>query len=378
MANTQPVTVVIAYCLAGIGHRRAAEALAQALRAHGRAVVHLVDILDYMPAWFRALYPRLYLFCVHRLPWVWAALFTVTNLTVVERLKGPGRRWMNRCLGRRFMTWLTTVRPDVLVNTHFLPPDIVSPRRRRALPGLQVWSLVTDYWPHVWWKAPGVDRYFAGLEETQTELIARGVDPRRITVSGLPVDRQFSIVRDRAPLITTYQLEAQRLTLLVTSGGYGIGPVERLCRSLIDGARAAQDRVQLVIVAGENRPLKARLEALAHAAPCPVRVLGFTREMPELMTVADVVLTKPGGMTVTEALVAGRPLVLFAPIWGQETGNARLLVHHGLARLLRRPEDAGPLIAQWLQHPEELAAMRERIDAMRRQPAADIIWSHLP
>ena len=369
--------VVIAYVLAGIGHKRAAEALGGALRARGHRAVHVVDILEYMPAWFRWFYPRGYLLCVHRLPWLWAILFSTTDHPWVERLARPGRRWSNRLLARPFLRWLTELKPAVLVCTHFLPPEVVGSWKTRHLPSLQLWSLVTDYRPHLWWVSEGVDRYFVGLEETRVALQHLGVSQDRITVSGIPVDGLFYAPADQAAQRRAHELLPDRLTLLVTSGGYGIGPVLRLCRSLGSIPDAAQGRLQVVVVAGDNPVLQQQLLAWSRTTKALVRVLGFTRRMHELMVAADVIVTKPGGLTVTEAMVLLRPLLLFAPIWGQESGNAEILVHHGVARLLQRPEDCGPLIARWLDHPEELSGMRAKLDAMRRQPATDIVWSHL-
>ena len=374
--TASPRRIVIAYITAGIGHRRAAEALAQAARADGHDV-HLVDVLDYMPAWFRWLCPRLYIFCVHFFPSVWAVSFYATDRSWVERLTGPFRRWGNRRMARRFLRWLTQLQPAVLINAHFLPPEVVAPWKKNHMPALQVWNVVTDYRPHAWWMVPGVDRYFAGLEETRDALIARGIPPQQIRVSGIPVDGQFYQPGEVEACRAKHVAAQDRLALLVTSGGYGVGPVERLCRSVLAMSPEAQARAQLIIVAGDNPALARRLARRSRDAGMPVRVLGFTREMHELMAAADVVITKPGGMTVTEALVVGRPLILFAPIWGQESGNAELLVRHGVAQLLRSPADCGPLIEQWLKDPAALAAMRARIAAMRREPATAQILSEL-
>ena len=374
--SATPRRIIIAYITAGIGHRRAAEALAEAARAQGHEV-QLVDVLDDMPAWFRWLCPRLYIVCVHFFPWLWAVSFYVTDLAWVERLTGPFRRWINRRLAQRFLRRIEQLRPSVLINTHFLPPEVVAPWKRAHVPELLVWNVVTDYRPHAWWIVPGVDRYFTGLDETRDALVARGVPPALISVTGIPVTDQFYRVGDAAALRAKHALAPDRLTLLATGGGYGIGPMEQLCRSVLAMPQEAQSRAQLVIIAGDNPSLQARLTRWSRHATMPVRVLGFTREMHELMAVADIVITKPGGLTVTETLVVGRPLILFAPIWGQETGNAELLERHGVARLLRRPDDCGALLEQWLRDPSILRGMRQRIETMRRAPATAAILSEL-
>jgi len=353
-------TIVVAYILAGVGHKRAAEAIAAALQARGQTMVHVVDVLDYLPAWLRWLIPRLYLICVHYLPWLWAISFYLTDRPWIERVTGEFRRWSNRRLAHRFLQWLQQVQPEVLICTHFLPSEIVGPWKIRQLPHLRVWNVVTDYRPHAWWIAPGVDHYFVGLHETQAALEQRGVPAARITVSGIPVSDVFYRAGDRAALRRQYDVHPTRFTLLITSGGFGVGPMERLITTLERSASGLHAVLQLVIVAGSNPRLEGRLKERAARSPFPISVVGFTSAMHELMAMADVIVTKPGGLTVTEALAVGRPLILFSPIWGQETGNAEVLLRRGAAQLLRRPDDLGDIIERWVREPQVFRAVCAR------------------
>jgi processive 1,2-diacylglycerol beta-glucosyltransferase len=343
--------VLVVYALAGIGHKRAAEALGVAMRQRGNITCHIVDVLEYMPGWFRWLYPRLYHLCITRLPWVWWLIYAVTSIAWVEWWQGSARRGLNYLLAQRFVAWVVAQRPDAVISTHFLPAEILSVAKGRHRFTAQLWSVVTDYALHRFWWTPNTDRYFVGMDETRAALEALGVLGKPITLSGIPVDPVFGTVKNRAHLLRRYQLQSDRLTLLIVSGGAGIGPIERIVDALHDAPPGVHAQLQVIAVAGSNTQLQRRLQARVAQSAFPFHVVGFTRRMHQWMAMADAVATKPGGLSVTEALTVGRPLVLFAPIPGQEAGNARLLVRHGVACRLYQPADIVPLLQRWIRQP---------------------------
>jgi processive 1,2-diacylglycerol beta-glucosyltransferase len=348
----QTARVVVVYALAGIGHQRAAEALAEVLRTRGDIETTLIDVLDYMPGWFRWLYPRCYMVSVTRLPWLWAIVYTISDWAIVDWITGGLRRWGNYLLGRRFVAYLVAQQPHTIIATHFLSPEIAGIAKRRGLITSQLWTVMTDYCPHRFWVCPHTERYFVGLRESKELLEGLGVLPAMVIPSGIPVGMVFEQPVDRVEICAQYELDPQRMTLLIMSGGAGMGPVAKIVRALLRVPPEVQERIQLIVVAGTNHALQEQLIRLTHESLLPVRVLGFTDQMRQLMAVADIVITKPGGLTVTEALVAHTPLVLFSPIWGQETGNARVLVMMGVARRLDDPRLIRELVERWMHQPQ--------------------------
>ena len=154
--------------------------------------------------------------------------------------------------------------------------------------------------------------------------------------------------------------------MLVLAGGFGVGPIEVLVRALWERVTG----VQMVVVAGRNEALRASLAAAAEGARVPTRVLGFTREMHEWMALASLVVTKPGGLTTSEALASGLPMVVANPIPGQETRNATMLYEEGAALSGENPYTVGARVAGLLREPARLARMAKAARSLGRPDAA--------
>lgn len=347
-----PMTVAAAYATAGEGHRRAAEAIAGAADGHPDVTIALRDCLEGSQPWFRHTYTDGYLQLVRRAPWAWGALYGA-----MDALGGTGplralRRWGNARQESRFVEWLLDRRPAVVIATHFFPVEVVTALKRRGRLRTTLITAITDWMPHAFWLCPGVDHYAVASEATKTAVIARGIPADRITVTGIPIDRRFAETPDRIQLATRLGIDPSRRTILIASGGFGLGPVEALVRTL----GAVRGPYQLLVVAGRNDALRQAIEALRLRVPHPMTVYGFVRNMDELMAVADLLISKSGGLTCAEAMARGLPMLVIAPIPGQETRNSRLLAREGAAVPVRRIADVVPYIEQ-LQRPDGLAAM---------------------
>ena len=212
---------------------------------------------------------------------------------------------------------------------HALPAGriAVAPESERAtLPPL--WVQVTDFDVHALWVHPHVDRYCVANEEVAFRLADRGVPRERITVTGIPVMPQFSAPLDRADLRGRARHSTpEKFTVLMMAGGAGVGGLDKLAERVL----RLPDTLQLVALAGRNAELLQRLQALAKQHPGKLFPLGFTTTVERVMTAADLVVTKPGGLSVSECLAKQRPMLLVSPIPGQEERNADYLLESGAA-----------------------------------------------
>ncbi len=366
----RPRRILVLSASAGAGHLRAAEAVEAACRRRfpGAEVGH-VDTLTLTPPSFRRLYGQGYVDFVNHAPELLGVLYDKTNRPprhkTAERLRGL----LERLNTRPFVRFLREFEPDVVAHTHFLPAAIVAhekKRRRFAAPHLVV---VTDFDVHRFWHCPGVDRYCVAREDNRIHLAALGAATDSIKVTGIPIDPVFAEKPDLQALRAKHAVADERPLLLVLAGGLGVGPIEALVESLWSTLRGAR----LVVVAGRNEALRARLEKRAEAAPLPTRVLGFTREMHEWMALATLAVTKPGGLTTSEALARGLPLVVTNPIPGQETRNATMLFEEGAAISGENPLTIGARIARLLEAPARLAAMARAARGLGRPRAAHAV-----
>lgn len=366
------------YTTAGAGHRRAAEAIAQAVRAHHpQAECSCVDVLHHTPRWFRAFYSWSYLFLVQRAPQIWRVSYHYLDWAPGYRVVQPLRRRWNLWVSRRFVAWLKASQPDVVVATHFLPADVCSAGKAAGWLAASLVVVITDLYPHRFWISREPDAMVVATPESATVLTQRGISSDRIHVLGIPIGSGFARSYERGDLERAFGLLPHRRTILVTSGSTTVGPFDRVVRALANLEETWPNRIQLLIICGDNAAAVDRLQQLARHRAMPMRVFGFIDTMPQAMAASDLIVAKAGGLTVMEALGGGVPLILYHVIPGQERLNAEYVSRHGAARIAQRPPDVAGLVRHLVEEPERLAAMRTAAQGLSRPNAAEDIVTHV-
>jgi processive 1,2-diacylglycerol beta-glucosyltransferase len=360
--------VLVVSASAGAGHVRAAQAIERALAAAraAREVRH-VDALDYTTKLFRRLHREAYLDLVNHAPELLGWLY--------DYLDRPWRRQRRRLAldklnTRQFVRLLETYQPDWTICTHFLPAEIIGWLRAKTRLSCRHAIVVTDLDVHAMWLTREVDRYFVALDETRVHLERLGIPAEKITVSGIPIDPVFAEPKDRRLMRIKHGLDPDRTTLLISAGGFGVGPIEHLIQALLQ----LRHRVQAVAICGRSAELKQRLEAVVEKLPADhpmaLKVVGYTTEMDEYMAAADLLVGKPGGLTTAEALSKGLVLVIVNPIPGQEERNADHLLEEGVAIRCNNLPVLAYKIDQLLDDPARLAAMQSNVRRLARPHAA--------
>jgi processive 1,2-diacylglycerol beta-glucosyltransferase len=352
---------------AGAGHVRAAQAIEAAAKAADPpfAATHL-DLLTLVPKEFRKLYGEQYIKLVEKLPQLWSYLYSKSDRPSRDSLVGKLKRAAEKLNTRKLGDEIANLAPDVILCTHFLPAELLSRQRAqgRALP--PVWVQVTDFDVHALWVHPHVDRYCVANEEVAFRLADRGVPRERISVTGIPVMPQFTTPLERAACAAEIGIDPAKFTVLMMAGGAGVGSLDELAARLLSSPRD----LQLVVLAGRNADLLKRLQALAKRNPGRLFPLGFTTTVERVMSAADLVVTKPGGLSVSECLAKERPMLLVSPIPGQEERNADYLLEAGAAI---KAVDGATLVyklKRLLAEPARLAAMSEAAHKIGRPHAA--------
>jgi processive 1,2-diacylglycerol beta-glucosyltransferase len=350
---------------AGAGHVRAAEALRVAAETEGLVAEHL-DVMDFVSSAFRALYTDFYLKLVEHHPSVWAMLYRIMDKTPPSAPLARVRRAIERLNTLKLRKAIAAFAPDAVVCTHFLPAELLMRERSRGRFASPVFVQITDFDLHGMWIVPDMAGYFVASDEVAFRAEARGIARERVHVTGIPVMPAFASPPSRVEAAAELGLDPRRTTFLLMGGGAGLGGLDEVAARLV----AIDADFQLVALAGRNAKMLAKLEALSRAHPKRLVAHGFTDRVERLMAAADLVITKPGGLTTSECLALGRPMIVHAPIPGQEERNCDYLLEQGVAL---KAIDASALeyrIREWIAKPERTAAMSARARALGRPNAA--------
>src|SRR5436309_11368786 len=326
--------ILIATVTAGAGHLQAAAALEEVWRAaRPEDVVEKVDLLDYVSRLQRRVYVQGYVKLVEHAPELWGMVFKKTDNPALLRKVARFRRGFAERTNKKFVKHLKAFKPDAVVCTHYLPVESMAHLERKGFNPMTV-CVVTDFEAHALWMEQTVDLYCVAAEETKASLVARGASAENVVVTGIPIAPKFSGIPNPGAVRRNHGLRDDLPVLLVLGGGFGMGPVARILSAL---DKIERD-FQTLVVAGRNEKLRRDLACGNYRHP--TRVLGFVTNMHELMAVADLIVTKPGGLTSSEALAMGKPLFILDPIPGQEAANSDFLLERGAAAKVNRIEDA--------------------------------------
>ncbi len=360
--------VLILSASAGAGHLRAAQAIERAFAISGAAeVVHNYDTLEFTNPLFRKLYSQAYLEMVNRMPEVLGWLYDqLDNPKRDDRLQLA----FDKLNTGPFIKLLEELQPDITVCTHFLPSEIISWLIGQRRLNTRQAIVVTDFDVHAQWLCTNYAHYFVPLDETRAHMEELGVPAGKISITGIPIDPVFAKPKAKTAMRQKHGLKRDVPVILNSAGGFGVGRVDELMSSLLKLKHPAQ----IIAICGRNEELKARLDTVASGLSADthvsLKVVGYTTEMDEYMAAADLVVGKPGGLTTSESLACGLPMVIVSPIPGQEERNADHLLEEGAAIRCNNLPVLAYKIDKLLDAPSRLAAMRTNAKRLGKPRAA--------
>ncbi|MCL6636812.1 MAG: glycosyltransferase [Alicyclobacillus sp.] len=352
--------VLIATASFGEGHNQAAHAVREALQERG-ADVQVVDYVEWLHPAVRSFAKFSLLQGVQHVPRLYGLFYRSMG-----RLKPTSalQRGLHHLGAAAFQHWLDVYNPDVVVNTFPAPAGVLSELRARGEARVPSLTVITDYTAHRQWVQELTDVYCVANAEVGAELSKYGVSASQIRLTGIPLRQRFALantgenLQQRHLLRQRYGLPAEQPVVLVMGGGGGVIAEAAEWAPLLRTAP-----VTLVVVCGHNQRLQRRFAAWASER---VRVLGYTERIDEWMALADAVVTKPGGLTVTECLAMELPMILYRPTPGQESCNAQYILRTGAAVLA---EDVAAVRTALedvvVGHPQRLQAMRAAARELR-------------
>ncbi|MCE5284581.1 MAG: galactosyldiacylglycerol synthase [Pelosinus sp.] len=367
----RPKRILIISASIGDGHIQAACTLQKEMMQYNDCCVNVVDFLESA----RFDYPKLnrlqmelmqlvklsYYGMLKTAPRVYKGLYVLTANSRTSKLI----QFINAANQKIIEKLIVNYRPDVILCTHPFPLGAASHLRNKKHLKYMLAGVITDFVAHQWWIANEVDRYFVANREIKQELVFRGIRNEAIRITGIPVGRGFYPI-DKSSINTP--------KLLVMGGGLGMGRMELVLRITGNSSQA----IEITVLTGKNADLKNRLESLSATFKNRINILPFVNNVAALMRQSDLLVTKPGGLTCSEALATNLPMILFDPLPGQEEDNAEYLVRQGAALWARNEKDVASIIKQvFFEETIILNTMQQQCRKLSNYDAADVIASDL-
>lgn len=352
--------ILIFYGSYGGGHLSASRSIRDYIQSnYPDSEIMMVDCIEYINKLFNKVTTKAYVDFSKNARWIWKQLYYGSESGGLARISNS----INRILAIKLDKLIQEFCPTLIISTHPFSSQMCAILKQKGKVNCTLATVMTDYAPHNQWLVAHefVDYYFVAHEGMKEQLIERGVEPNKIYATGIPLSNRFLLNYDKPKILQEYNLSPDKKTILFFCGGeYGFGKDKTFNRlkAIID----TFPNLQVIAIAGRNEKMKERFDALVEETNSrnTVKILSYTNQVPELMSVSDLVITKPGGLTTTESLASGLPLIIIDPLPGQEEENADFIEKSGAGIWIKENDDIQNILFDVLGNTYKLQDMKIR------------------
>lgn len=364
MKKNKKKKVLIVSASAGAGHTISAIAINEALEElyGGELEITHIDVLNYTTAIMRKIYKDLYLYLAKSKPLIYGFVYKYTDK---ESYKSGINDWIHT---RKFRKYLNKNKYDIIVTTHFLASNVIA-RMKKKYPGklkTPMLCVLTDFGAHKVWLQAKSEYYIVPDKLNKEYFINKGVSGNHVYDYGIPVRTQFTKKKDRQKLRSKFGLSEDKNTILLLSGGFGVGPIIEIIKNL----EKVESPHETIVICGKNEKLLKDCQKIKDKLNYNLIPVGYTTEIDEYMKASDIVITKPGGLTIAEALACTLPIVIVNPIIGQEDKNADRLLEEGCAIKISYLSITYYYIDTLLKDKSKFTSLKENISKLAKPDSA--------
>ena len=353
--------IVVLYASVGGGHFKAAEAIKNYIQEnYPDNEVKMLDALKYTNKVIDKIIIDSYVNMARYSPKVWGNIY---KLSEKQYSVANFSNAVQKLLSLKLVKYFRETNPDIIVSTHPFITEMCAILKKKEKISAKLNVIMTDYASHRFWelKPEYVDHYFVANNVMKFSMKTNGIAEEKIHVTGIPFSSAFLKEYNKLDIYQEFGLDPQKRTVLIFGGGeYGLSNVKTFYRGLL----AVEEDIQIVTIAGKSTKSKKMFTQLAEESSKKVVVLGYTNQVPELMHIADLIISKPGGLTTTEVLNSHIPFAIINPIPGQEEENANFLLNSGAAVRIFDATKAKPFLDNLLSDHvrlENMQAMQKHI-----------------
>ena len=351
--------ILIFYASYGGGHINAAKSINEYLKNNYKSIdVELIDCMKYVNKTIEKMTTKAYNGMAKKVPWAWGRIYSDSQKGPLAHITSRS----NKILAIKLLKLLREKNPDLIISTHPFGSQMCSYLKRKKKISAKIATIMTDFAPHDQWLVGSdfTDYYFVAHDKMKKYLIKKGISKQKVFATGIPLSSRFLQPHDKEKILKELNLKTEKKTILFFGGGeFGLGKTRTV--EIFESFVSYCTDMQIIAIAGKNEKMKTAFEKIVskYNRKDSVIVFEYTSQVPEFMSVSDLVVTKPGGLTTTESLASNLPMIVINPIPGQEEENAEFLEKNGIAIWIKKDDNVTEILENLFSHPDKLESMRE-------------------
>lgn len=353
--------ILILYAAYGGGHLSAAKSLKDYIDKNFNDVeTNLVDCIKYINSALDKITTGAYKQMAKKAPWAWKKVYYHSEKGALSKISST----TNKLIARKLFHLFEEFNPDLVISTHPFGTQMTSYLKKKGKINCKLATVLTDFAPHDQWLVGNKygDYFFVSHDGMKKSLIENfNIDESKVFATGIPLSSKFSSDFNKDEIYKLFDLNPQKKTILFFGGGeFGLGKNKTV--EVLQTLLQYLDDYQIVAISGRNQKMNTAFKDLASTISdsSSLKIYEFIDKVPEIMSISSLVVTKPGGLTITESLASSLPILIINPIPGQEEENAEFLEQAGVAVWLRKYESSDTLIKNLLTSEEKLIDMKEK------------------
>ena len=360
--------VLIFYASYGGGHLNAAKSIENCIKTNYKDIdVEMIDCMKYVNKTIEKVTTAAYREMAKKAPWAWGRIYS-------DAQKGPLAHITtrsNKIMAIKLLKLLREKKPDLIISTHPFGSQMCSYLKRKNKINSKIATIMTDFAPHDQWLVgyEYTDYFFVAHNKMKDYLISKGISESKVFDTGIPISENFQKQYNKKEIFDKYNLDENKFTILFFGGGeFGLGKTRtvQIFNNFVQETK--NNNIQIIAISGKNPKMKSAFEEVvdSNAANSTVKIIEFSNEVPKLMAIANLVVTKPGGLTTSESLASHLPMVVINPIPGQEEENAEFLESKNIAIWIKKSDNSKEIIESLLNNKEKISIMKENTKILAR------------
>lgn len=361
--------ILIFYGSYGGGHISAARNIKEYFETnYNDCKISMIDCVEYTNKLINRLTTKAYADLSKYAHWLWKKVYYSSE----DGLMASFSNFFNKLMADKLYKIIVEINPDIIISTHPFSSQMCAILKKKGKINCVLSTVMTDYVEHNQWIIlhEFVDYYFVAHDKMKESLIEKGISPEKIYTTGIPFSNKFLNVYNKTEILKEYNLkEDKNIALFFAGGAFGFGKKKLavILKTIIDNF----PDLQVIAISGKNPKLKKYFDEIVHDSRSDdyVKILSYTDQVPKLMAISDLVITKPGGLTTTESLVSGLPMIIINPIPGQEEENANFVEKNGAGIWLKNGNHIETILDDILSSKSKLLEMKQNANSIAKKNA---------